>query len=289
MHRVKLVGLACLVLAFVAAPAGARRFRTPRNACVATAVTMYAACGNDVRDDLYTQKAICLNLTDKVERDECVADARDERNENTALCGEQFHARVDFCEALGEDRYDPEVDPAAYDDDFASPSNPNPYYPIQIGNHWEYAGGDETTTVDVLDKTKLIQGVTCVVVKDVVEADGEVAEDTDDWIALRLDGAVDYFGELSMESETFDGDDPEEPELVSIDGSFKAGRDGAKKGTVFLATPAVGDVYREEWALGEAEDGAKILSTTYGYGSDPSSTCPRPQLSSTTCARTTAW
>jgi len=271
MDRFKLAALVSLALLIGAAPAGARWFRaSSRTACLTTARTMLAACGNDVRDELYTEKAKCLNLGDDEARAECVADAVDESGENTALCGDQYDARVDFCKELGEDRYDPAVDPAAYDDDFANPSNPNPYYPIAIGDHWEFEGGDEVIHVDVLDETKLIQGVPCVVVKDVVEADGEVTEDTDDWVALRLDGTVEYFGELSKTLETYAGDDPEEPELVELEGSFKAGRDGAKKGTLFLAMPAAGDVYREEWALGDAEDGARILSTHYGYGSgDP--------------------
>jgi hypothetical protein len=270
MYRFKLAALVSLVLAIGATPAGARWFRAPRTACLTTAKTMLTACGNDVRDELYTEKAKCLNLSDADARSECTADSLDASKENGALCGDQYDARVDFCKELGEDRYDPAVDPAAYDDDFANPSSPNPYYPLKIDDHWEFESDGEVTNVDVLDATKLIQGIPCVVVKDVVESDGEVTEDTDDWIALRLDGSVEYFGELSKTLETYPGDDPEDPELVDLEGSFKAGRDGAKKGTLFLASPAVGDVYREEWALGDAEDGARILSTNYGYGSgDP--------------------
>ena len=59
------------------------------------------------------------------------------------------------------------------------------------------------------------------------------------------------------------------PELVIIDGSFKAGRDGDKPGIIALASPKVGDVYLEEFSLGNAEDVTEILSTTYSYGHDP--------------------
>jgi hypothetical protein len=267
MRRFQATVVACLALALVAAPADAEHRR--RNACRDTARALLDACGHDVRDDRSSATGICLNTTDGDGREECLDEARDESKENRRLCREQYEARRDFCEELDEDRYDPEVDPADYEADFANPSNPNPHYPIATGNVWEYAGGDETIRVEVRDETKLIEGVTCVVVNDVVEQDGEVVEDTDDWIALRLDGGVDYFGEIAKNFEGFEGDDPEQPELVDIDGSFKAGRDGAKKGTLFLASPAEGDVYREEWALGDAEDGARILSVDYGFGSDP--------------------
>ena len=33
-----------------------------------------------------------------------------------------------------------------------------------------------------------------------------------------------------------------------------------------FASPAVGDMYRQEFALGDAEDGAEVLSTTYSFG-----------------------
>jgi hypothetical protein len=59
-----------------------------------------------------------------------------------------------------------------------------------------------------------------------------------------------------------------EAELVEIEGSFKAGRDGAKSGVLMMASPVVGEIYRQEWAPGDAEDAAEVLSTTYGYGED---------------------
>src|SRR6185369_17220397 len=64
----------------------------------------------------------------------------------------------------------------------------------------------------------------------------------------------------------FDADDPHRPELVSNDGSFKAGRDGDKAGIIFLASPVVGDVYVEEASLANAEDVTEVLSTNYQFG-----------------------
>ena len=98
--------------------------------------------------------------------------------------------------------------------------------------------------------------------------DGTPVEDTDDWYAQDLDGNVWYCGEIAQNFEVFEGDDPEEAELVDIEGSWKAGRDGALPGIVMLASPQAGDVYRQEVALGEAEDAARVISTT-GSPSSP--------------------
>jgi len=120
-----------------------------------------------------------------------------------------------------------------------------------------------------VDETKLIDGVECVVVRDEVSKDGgRAAEDTDDWYAHAKDGNTWYFGEEVKDFESFDGDKPQRLELVKIDGSFKAERDGAKPGIIFQAVPTVGKAYLEEFSLGNAEDVTQILSTTYKFGSN---------------------
>lgn len=237
--------------------------------CSATARNQFVACASEVADDYFTANALCINVSDREGRSECFSEAWTERGEGHRLCGRQHTARRNLCGLLGEGRYDPDFDPASFDDDFDDLSNPNPYFPLTIGNQWEYEGGDETIVVEVLDKTKLIEGVTCIVVNDRVEEDGEPIEDTDDWFGQRLDGTVDYCGEISRNFELFEGDDPEEAELVDTEGSWKAGRDGAKPGTLFPGMPVVGNVYRQEFSAGDAEDVAKVLSAGYGYGSNP--------------------
>ena len=131
----------------------------------------------------------------------------------------------------------------------------------------------ETITVRVTDKTKLIDGITCIVVNDlVIEGEDDTPiEDTDDWYAQDLAGNVWYCGEISENFELFDGDNPEEAELVDIDGSWKAGRDGAKAGILFPAIPQVGDIIRQEVAWGEAEDVIEILSLTGSESTGPAS------------------
>jgi len=93
--------------------------------------------------------------------------------------------------------------------------------------------------------------VSTVVVRDRVSVDGEVVEDTLDWFVQDVDGNVWYLGE--------DVKDYEGGELVSTGGSWEAGIDGAQPGIVMLASPTVGDAYRQERYPGEAEDMGEVL------------------------------
>lgn len=260
--------IASVAAAVFAAAVSAQASGDAPQACSATARAGLKACQHDVMDDWWTAIGICTNESDFADIWDCFVDAWADRGESRDECDEVFGARTDLCEDLGEEPYDPDFDPADFDTDFTSLTHPNPYWPLAIGNRWVYEGGDETDTVEVQSATKLIEGVTCIVVKDVVEEDGEVIEDTDDWQAQAKDGAVHYCGEIALNFETFEGDDPEVPELVDIEGSWKAGREGAKPGILMQAEPEVGQLYRQEWAFGDAEDVAEVLSTDYGFGND---------------------
>ena len=112
----------------------------------------------------------------------------------------------------------------------------------------------------------------CRVVSDVVIEDDVVREDTDDWYAQDISGNVWYCGEEVKDFEIFEGDDPMEPELVSIDGSFKHGRDGDKAGILILANPQVGNAFRQEVSLGNAEDVVEVISIM-GTESAPAAEC----------------
>ena len=146
--------------------------------------------------------------------------------------------------------YAPELDPA----DFVDVVD-NPYLPLIPGTTWVYEGEDdgeaERVEVEVLDETREIQGITATVVRDTVYVDGELAEDTYDWYAQDTDGNVWYLGEDSHEYE--DG------EAVNAEGSWEYGKDGALPGIVMLAHPEVGDAYRQEYYVGEAEDMGEVL------------------------------
>ena len=236
--------------------------------CSETARLLFGSCGKEAEDDFLKAQAICLNVEDE-EQAECNADAVAQRTENLQLCRAQLTARFTVCGVLGEDEYDPDFDPVFFDKDFTHLTRPNPYFPLGIGYRWDYRSGTETVTRKVQSRTKLIDDVTCLVVNDRVVDDGDLIEDTDDWYAHAKDGTVWYCGEEVKDFETFAGDNPNKPELVSIDGSFKVGRDGDKPGILFPASPTRGLVFRQEFSLNNAEDIVEILSTSYKFGRDP--------------------
>jgi hypothetical protein len=111
--------------------------------------------------------------------------------------------------------------------------------------------GLERIEVSPTGKKKVILGVSCVEVRDVVTLEGVPIEDTLDWFAQDKWGNVWYFGELSLNFE--------HGELVSLDGSWKAGVGGAFPGIIMKADPKVGDVYRQEYWIGEAEDIGEVF------------------------------
>ena len=259
-HPLRRLDMAGIVLLAALAPA----IGIADTACLDSAHAMDWSCAFEVREEYYAALALCRNA-EPADQAECFANANSDRIEATEECGEVFEARSELCVALGEDRYDPDLDPADFETEF---TNLNPYFPLAPGNLWVIEAEDETITIQVLDQTKLIEGIRCIVVNDFVEAEDE-SEDTDDWFAQATNGDVHYCGEESKDFEVFEGDEPQIPELVSIDGSFKAGRDGAESGILMFGDPQIGALYRQEYALGEAEDIGEILSIDYDYGDDP--------------------
>jgi hypothetical protein len=157
----------------------------------------------------------------------------------------------DYHEACTVDAtYDPPIVPADFSE---STLITHPLMPLVPGTVFTFAGGGEVITVAVTAGTKTILGVSCVVVRDTVRVGGEVTEDTYDWYAQDDDGDVWYFGEDTKEFE--------HGELVSTEGSWEAGVDGAKPGIVMHATqPMPGVPYRQEYLACEAEDMAEVVS-----------------------------
>lgn len=237
--------------------------------CTSTADYMLQACKAGVQDDTHVAAANCINESDIADRAECYEDRESARAEALEECNAQRVARIEVCGLMGEARYDPDFDQQDFQSRFTDPVVINPYLPIKVGNKWRYAGGGEEIRIEVLNRTKLIDDVTCAVVRDTVKIGGVLAEDTYDWFAQKDNGDVWYCGEETAEYEVFKGDRPRLPELVSIEGAFKVDRDGAKAGIVFLGAPTVGAAYRQEFHLGNAEDVVEVLSTTYRYGDVP--------------------
>lgn len=143
----------------------------------------------------------------------------------------------------------------------------NPYLRWTPGTAMTYEGetadGTERIVVEVTGDKKTVMGIETTVVHDRVYLDGELIEDTLDWYAQDKDGTVWYFGEDTKEIE--DGT------VVSTEGSWEAGVDGAQPGIVMPASPEVGATYRQEYYAGVAEDMGEVValdeSITTAYGS----------------------
>lgn len=226
--------------------------------CTKTARSVRDACEDESEADYSIALGKCNNLP-SAERAACRQQAQEEQRDAEDECAEQYDARREICGALGESAYHPVIDPANFVEGIT-----NPFFPLTPGTTFIYHGGGEVVTVTVTDRTKMIMGVKCIVVRDVVEANGEVIEDTEDFFAQDVEGNVWYFGEIAQEFEN--------GELTSLDGSFKAGVEGAKAGIIMKASPQVGNMYRQEFLLNEAEDLAQVLSLT-GSETVPAAAC----------------
>ncbi len=247
--------------------------------CAASAHTQRLACEFDLRDDFFTSSAQCL---DAVNQDPvCFSDAEAEFDEGLEECSDVLEARLDLCESLDDATHDPEFGPD-FVASFVDPLQigvtiaPNPWFALVSGNLWVYEGDGETIEVEVTGDTKLIDGITCIVVIDTATEDGVVVETTNDWYAQDVDGNVWYCGEISENFEEFDGDETSDPELVDIDGSWKAGRDGSEAGVLLPFDPQVGDIFRQEFAQTDAEDAIEILAvdaTETAAGGSCAGTC----------------
>lgn len=122
----------------------------------------------------------------------------------------------------------------------------NPYLPLRPGNEWVYdvmGGEPRTITITVTDETRDVAGVTATVVEEVVTVgDDRVVSEASRWFAQDRAGNVWSFGEAAPTA------------------SWEAGVGGAQAGLAMAARPRVGDGYEQEFAAGEAEDRAEVLS-----------------------------
>lgn len=243
--RVSMSGMSCSKIARVALKAGR----------------------NEARDDFWIGYGKCLNLSDYSMKKECLGEVRGGYAEAKELVHDQLDARMEVCDDIGEEPFDPQIDPADFVD-FRAVVNgqqtfiPQPYFPLVPGAKLIYIVKDEEGNklerikVEVLAEVKEILGVNCIVVRDRVweideEGERTLIEDTFDWYAQDNLGNVWYFGEIARNYE--DG------ELVDLEGSWKAGRDYDMPGFIMPADAQAGDVYRQEFSLGNAEDMGEVI------------------------------
>ena len=233
-------------------------------ACSKTATAAFLACYNEKKDDYWIAQGNCYNSAEE-DQAECFQEAKAEYKDAKAECQDQLDARKDLCDELGEAPYDPPIDEIQWvNPERISAGTANPYFPLVRGYKWVYKTYDEdgmiieTNTDEVLMETKEIMGVKCFVVHDIVYGGNnidpdKIKEDTYDYYAQDFDGNVWYFGEFSLSFEE---------DLPSMEGSWLFGVDDAKPGVIMFADPSakLETVYRQEFALGDAEDWAKLES-----------------------------
>jgi hypothetical protein len=159
--------------------------------------------------------------------------------------------------------YHPRIDPADF-----SPDVTNPWFPLTPGRTLVYTGTKDgqkaLNLVATTSRTKKIDRVTTRVVEDRLYLSNVLEERTSDHYAQDRCGNVWYFGEDTAELDRHGN-------IVSTEGSFHAGVDGAQPGVFMQAHPQVGRKFRQEWYQGHAEDVFKVIDrsapVTVPYGS----------------------
>jgi hypothetical protein len=148
--------------------------------------------------------------------------------------------------------YHPVIDPTSF-----SANVDNPLFPLTPGTTLVYTGTkdgmkalDLTTTTS---RTAVIDGVTTRIVEDRLYLNNVLEERTSDYYAQDSCSNVWYFGEDTAELDKHGN-------VVSTEGSFHAGVDGAQPGVFMEAQPTVGRSFRQEWYAGHAEDTFAVVS-----------------------------
>lgn len=132
----------------------------------------------------------------------------------------------------------------------------NPWFPLIPGTVYVYRGTkDGKQAIDVLAVThrkRTIDGIRATVINDRLYENGRLAERTTDWYAQDRSGTVWYLGEKTATLNAHGN-------VVSTAGSWITGIAGAHAGIYMPAHPHLGQVARQEYAKGQAEDQFKIL------------------------------
>jgi hypothetical protein len=146
----------------------------------------------------------------------------------------------------------PPPDPSQF-----SPRIDNPWFPLPPGTTFVYRGvKDGERSRDVLAvrrRTKVVDGIRCAEVFDRLYLRGRLEERTTEWYSQDAHGNVWYFGEDTAELDRAG-------RVRTREGSWRAGRNGARPGLYMFAHPAVGERAYQELYRGHAEDRFQVLS-----------------------------
>src|SRR5262245_46414438 len=169
--------------------------------CMQTARDVSQSCNSDAQGDYQLALAKCDNVADPTSQTACQQEASADLRDHQLTCRDQFNARDDACDLLGPAAYDPPIDPAS----FVAVID-NPFFPLTPGTTFVYEGqtseGFNHTEFAVTRNTRVIDGVTCVEVRDTVHLDGALAEDTFDWFAQDGRETAGTFGENTKDPGT---------------------------------------------------------------------------------------
>ena len=244
------------------------------NVCAQTTAAALTACKQATLEDYNLALGNCYNVSDAKDKKECFKEAKNDFKDANRECTDQREARQEVCRELGKGPYDPDLDPADFSSDIT-----NKYFPLVQGQTYTYLSedteGNFQTIVVTVQGTTTIDGFFCRQVTDKVyegkDTSGNLLEDTIDWFSQDSDGNVWYFGESTI-AYTYDEFGNPTP---STEGSWKAGEDGAKPGIIMPADPGdqIGQLYRQEFSLGNAEDLGRVVGIVYNVESGVAIDC----------------
>ncbi|HLA81292.1 MAG TPA: hypothetical protein VJP78_06720 [Thermoleophilia bacterium] len=129
----------------------------------------------------------------------------------------------------------------------------NPYFILEPGYALVLEGGNEQVIITVLNDTKMVDGVETRVVEERETKGGQLVEVSRNYFAIsKRTNDVFYFGE--------DVDMYKDGKLVSHDGAWHSGVNGAKFGLMMPGQPSLNARYYQEVAPGVAMDRVEIVS-----------------------------
>jgi hypothetical protein len=133
----------------------------------------------------------------------------------------------------------------------------NAYFPLQPGMRWVYRGIEGGVSardvVRVSSRVDTVDGAPCAVIEDRLYRRGVLRERTTDWYTQDGAGNVWYYGEETAELDTHG-------RVTSREGTWRAGRDGARAGIFMPAHPRRGQSFQQEDYAGHAEDHFAVLT-----------------------------
>jgi hypothetical protein len=133
------------------------------------------------------------------------------------------------------------------------PTGDNPYFPLRPGHRLHLVDGKSTLDVSVLDDTKVVDGVTTRVVEERETKNGKLDEVSRNYFAIdKTNNDLYYFGE--------DVDIYKNDKVVSHEGAWLSGQNGAKFGLMMPGKPKAGDRFYQEMAPKVAMDRAEIVA-----------------------------